>query len=144
MADMDIINYFCGVHKSRKGGFQVALKSKARLRRALIIPHISILCWHKTRVRTYRDTGSVEPGSEPIFGSVSGSENQIFGILCDKDTFCLYYRYILWFFRYRACILVLVRRSILSVSVLTLPKTLFMDYAYCDSLTNSKVPVPIS
>ena len=91
------------------------------------------------RVRTYRDTGSVEPGSEPIFGSVSGSENQIFGILCDKDTFCLYYRYILWFFRYRACILVLVRRSILSVSVQTLPKTLFMDYAYCDSLTNSKV-----
>ena len=25
----------------------------------------------------------------PIFGSVSCSENQIFGILCDKDTFCL-------------------------------------------------------
>ena len=41
------------------------------------------------RVRTYRDTGLVEPGSEPIFGSVSGSENQIFGILCDKDNFCL-------------------------------------------------------
>ena len=41
------------------------------------------------RVRTYRDTGSVQPGSEPIFDSVSGSENQIFGISCDRDTFCL-------------------------------------------------------
>ena len=45
---------------------------------------------HLSRVRTYRDTSSVEPGSEPIFGSVSGSENHNFGILCDKDTFCLY------------------------------------------------------
>ena len=27
-----------------------------------------------------RDTGSVEPGSRPIFGSVSGSENQFLGI----------------------------------------------------------------
>ena len=28
------------------------------------------------KARTDRDTGSVEPGSRPIFGSVSGSENQ--------------------------------------------------------------------
>ena len=41
------------------------------------------------------DTGSVKPGSKPYFGSVSGSENQIFGILFEKilfayniDTFC--------------------------------------------------------
>ena len=65
---------------------------------------------HLGRVRTYRDTGSVEPGSEPIFGSVSGSEN-----LCDKDTVCLYQRYILWFFRNS-----LVCRSIFIVTALTL------------------------
>ena len=59
---------------------------------------------HMARVRTYRDTGSVESGLEPIFGSVSGSENQISGIWCDdEDTFCLCYRYILWFIRYRTC-----------------------------------------
>ena len=40
---------------------------------------------HAARVGTYGDTGS-----EQIFGSVSGSENQILGILCDKDTYCLY------------------------------------------------------
>ena len=28
------------------------------------------------KARTNRDTGSVEPGSRPIFGSVSGSESQ--------------------------------------------------------------------
>ena len=38
----------------------------------------------------YRDTGSVDPGSGPIFGSVSGSEIQILGIACAKDTFSLY------------------------------------------------------
>ena len=33
------------------------------------------------KVVLYRDTGSVEPGSRPFFGSVSGSEIQILGIL---------------------------------------------------------------
>ena len=75
---------------------------------------------HIGRVRTDRDTGSVEPGSEQIFGSVSGSGNKISCILCSRDTFCLRYRYSSWFFRYRTCILVLVRRSTLSVSVLTM------------------------
>ena len=37
----------------------------------------------------YRDTGSVEPGSGQIFGSVSGSENQVLGISYAKDTFIL-------------------------------------------------------
>ena len=46
----------------------------------------------------YQDTGSVEPGSRPLFGSVSGSENQFWGIFTSKDTFCLYYRYISGFF----------------------------------------------
>ena len=31
--------------------------------------------FEEARVRTYRDRGSVEPGSEPTFDSVSGSEN---------------------------------------------------------------------
>ena len=44
------------------------------------------------KARTDRDTGSVEPGLRPIFGSVSGSENQFWGIYDWKDTFCLYYR----------------------------------------------------
>ena len=55
-----------------------------------------------------RDTGSVDPGSGPIFGSVSGSEIQILVIAYAKDTFCLYLRYILWFFRYRACICICI------------------------------------
>ena len=38
----------------------------------------------------YQSKGPVEPGSVAIFGSVSGSENQFFGILSAKDTFCLY------------------------------------------------------
>ena len=36
----------------------------------------------------YRSKGSVEPGSVAIFGSVSGSENQILWIFYSKDTFC--------------------------------------------------------
>ena len=36
---------------------------------------------------TVRDTSSVEPGSGPIFGSVSGSEIHILGIAYAKDTF---------------------------------------------------------
>ena len=40
MADMDLVNYFCGVHLSRKSGFQVAFDAKARLRRALDSPDI--------------------------------------------------------------------------------------------------------
>ena len=42
------------------------------------------------KVVLYRDTGSVEPGSGPIFGSVSGSENQFLGIAYAKDTYFLY------------------------------------------------------
>ena len=37
-----------------------------------------------------RDTVSVEPGSRRFFGSVSVSESQLLGILCPKDTFCVY------------------------------------------------------
>ena len=37
----------------------------------------------------YRDTGSAEPGSGPIFGSVSGSENQFLGITYAKDMYFL-------------------------------------------------------
>ena len=44
----------------------------------------------QNKVVLYRDTGSVDPGSGPIFGSVSGSEIQILGIAYAKDTFCLY------------------------------------------------------
>ena len=48
------------------------------------------------KVVLYRDTGSVDPGSGPIFGSVSGSEIHILGIAYakdilfphTKDTFC--------------------------------------------------------
>ena len=36
-----------------------------------------------------RDTGSVEPGSRPIFGSVSGSEIHYLGFFDGKDIFCL-------------------------------------------------------
>ena len=43
-----------------------------------------------SKVVRYRDTGSVDPGSGLIFGSVSGSEIQILGIAYAKDTFCLY------------------------------------------------------
>ena len=43
-----------------------------------------------TKVVLYRDTGSVDPGSEPIFGSLSGSEIHILGITYAKDTFSLY------------------------------------------------------
>ena len=43
------------------------------------------------KVVLYRDTGSVDPGSGPIFGSVSGSEIHILGIAYAKDTFSLYY-----------------------------------------------------
>ena len=32
------------------------------------------------KVVPYRDTGSVEPGSRPFFGSVSGSQSQFLGI----------------------------------------------------------------
>ena len=42
------------------------------------------------KVVLYRDTGSVDPGSGPIFGSVSGSEIHILGIAYAKDTFFLY------------------------------------------------------
>ena len=42
------------------------------------------------KVVLYRDTGSVHPGSGPIFGSVSGSEIHILGIAYAKDTFSLY------------------------------------------------------
>ena len=42
------------------------------------------------KVVLYRDTGSVDPGSGPIFGSVSGSEIHILGIAYAKDTFSLY------------------------------------------------------
>ena len=38
----------------------------------------------------YRDTGSVDSGLGPIFGSVSGSEIHILGIAYAKDTFSLY------------------------------------------------------
>ena len=37
---------------------------------------LMILGQVKSKARTDRDTGSLEPGSRPIFGSVSGSENQ--------------------------------------------------------------------
>ena len=40
-----------------------------------------------SKVVLYRDTSSVDPGSEPIFGSVSGSEIHILGIAYAKDTF---------------------------------------------------------
>ena len=43
-----------------------------------------------TKVVLYRETGSVDPGSGPIFGSVSGSEIHILGIAYAKDTFSLY------------------------------------------------------
>ena len=43
----------------------------------------------RCRVKTYRDAGWAEPGSERIFCSVSGSENQILGIFWSKDTFFL-------------------------------------------------------
>ena len=36
------------------------------------------------------NTGSVDPGSGPIFGSASGSEIHILGIAYAKDTFYLY------------------------------------------------------
>ena len=42
------------------------------------------------KVVLYRDTGSIDPGSGPIFGSVSGSEIHILGIAHAKDTFSLY------------------------------------------------------
>ena len=42
------------------------------------------------RVVLYRDTGTVDPGSGPIFGSVSGSEIHNLGIAYAKDTFFLY------------------------------------------------------
>ena len=42
------------------------------------------------KVVLYRDTGSVDPGSGAIFGSVSGSEIHILGISDAKDTFSLY------------------------------------------------------
>ena len=42
------------------------------------------------KVVLYRDTGSVDPGSGPILGSVSGSEIHILGIAYAKDTFSLY------------------------------------------------------
>ena len=32
------------------------------------------------KVVPYRDTGSVEPGSRPFYGSVSGSQSQFLGI----------------------------------------------------------------
>ena len=41
------------------------------------------------KVVLYRDTGSVDPGSGPIFGSASGSEIHILGIAYAKDTFYL-------------------------------------------------------
>ena len=41
------------------------------------------------KVVLYRDTGSAEPGSGPIFGSVSGLESQFLGIARAKDTFFL-------------------------------------------------------
>ena len=44
---------------------------------------------HTGKVALYRDTGSVEPGSRPFFGSVSGSEIQILDIALAKDTFSL-------------------------------------------------------
>ena len=44
----------------------------------------------KTKAGKDRDTVSVEPGSRRIFGSVSVSESRFWGILCSKDTFCLY------------------------------------------------------
>ena len=37
----------------------------------------------------YQSKGPVEPGSVAIFGSVSGSENQILWIFYSKDTFLL-------------------------------------------------------
>ena len=43
-----------------------------------------------TKVVLYRDTGSADPGSGPILGSVSGSEIHILGIAYAKDTFSLY------------------------------------------------------
>ena len=42
------------------------------------------------KVVLYRDTGSDDPGSGPIFGSVSGSEIHILGIAYAKVTFSLY------------------------------------------------------
>ena len=42
-----------------------------------VICTLSHLGWVAlSKARTDRDTGSAEPGSRPIFGSVSGSENQ--------------------------------------------------------------------
>ena len=43
-----------------------------------------------TKVGLYRDTGSVNPGSGPIFAFVSGSEIQILGVAYAKDTLSLY------------------------------------------------------
>ena len=43
-----------------------------------------------TKVVLYRDTGSVDPGSGHVFGSVSGSEIHILGVTHAKDTFSLY------------------------------------------------------
>ena len=42
------------------------------------------------KIVLYRDTGSVDPGSGPILGSVSGSEIHILGIFYAKDTFSLW------------------------------------------------------
>ena len=41
------------------------------------------------KVVQYPDTGSIEPGSGPIFGSVSGSDSKFWGIAYAKDTFFL-------------------------------------------------------
>ena len=38
--------------------------------------HARLLLQVRSKARTDRDTGSAEPGSRPIFGSASGSENQ--------------------------------------------------------------------
>ena len=43
-----------------------------------------------TKVVLYQDTCLVDPGSGPIFGSVSGSDIPILGIAQAKDTFSLY------------------------------------------------------
>ena len=42
------------------------------------------------KVALYRDTGSADPGSAAIFGSVSVSEIHILCIALAKDTFSLY------------------------------------------------------
>ena len=51
---------------------------------------LTVLSGPQNKVVLYRDTGSVDPGSGPIFGSVSGSEIHILGIAYAKDTFYLY------------------------------------------------------